>query len=64
MGGDLAIWLDESDTAAWATAGVVVMAAGGGFYWQRRRNGQPSDAEREDLSCWFLTHLCVPAGRS
>ena len=65
MGGDLAIWLEESDAAAWTAAGAVVLVAGGGFYWQRRRGAQRPDANlEEDLSCWFLTHLCVPAGRS
>ena len=40
MGGDLAVWLDESNAAVWAAGGAAALMAGGGYYWKRRRAGQ------------------------
>ena len=63
MGGDLAVWLDDSDATVWAAGGAAVLLAAGGFYWQRRRAARRTDAKEEDLSSWLFTHLYDPTGR-
>ncbi len=63
LGGELVVWLDESDTAAWATAGAVILLAGGGIYRQRRRNAQHPDASLQELPLWMFTYRYEPVGR-
>jgi hypothetical protein len=62
LGGDLAVWLDESDSAAWIAAGTVVVLAGGGYYRQRRRAIQRSEENAETVFYWYFTHLHEPTG--
>lgn len=63
MGGDLAVWLDDSEATAWAAGGAAVLLAGGGYYWQRRRAGRREEADSQELSDWLITHLYEPTGR-
>ena len=62
MGGDLAVWLDESNATAWAAGGAAVLLASGGLYWQRRRAARCSRPQEKSCQTGLFTHLVQPDG--